>query len=604
MTDSPSRFRAFSGLARLLSLVVPYKGRLAGATVALVIGSSISLAYPQALRLAIDRGIVQGDPRTLDAVVLGVVVLFAAQSALTFVRAYLVGWLGHRVVADLRSRVFERLVTLPSGYFHERLTGELTGRVAGDVTSIESALGSELSMALRAVVQTLGGAILVFVRFPHLAFAILAVIPLLSITLMTFSRRIRRRSRAMSDRLAESSGRSQEALGAITTVQAFSRERTESRAYDAALARAFEEGRALSWLRASFMSISALSGYLVLAVILWLGGRAVSDGSMSAGSLTEFLVYTVMLAVSLASLTELYASLERAAGATDRLFEILDTHSNLVEPEHPAAIPVGKGAIEFVDVRFVYPSRPEREVLSGVTLSVNAGERVALVGPSGAGKSTMAGLVPRFFDPTEGVIRIDGVDVRALSLVDLRSMLAIVPQDPVLFSGTLRENIAYGLEGASAEAIEGAAAQAFALDFIRAMPEGFETRVGERGVKLSGGQRQRIAIARALLRDPRVLVLDEATSALDSESEAYVQAALDGLMRDRTTFVIAHRLSTIRDCDRICVMDAGRIVEQGTHDSLMTRGGLYRRLVERQVLEPDAAPLEPGHDTHPSPVIG
>ena len=587
MSNETPRAPRIRGFGRLLALVRPHLGRLAIATAALLVGSAISLVYPQALRIAIDRGIVHGSAASLDRIVFGVAVLFIVQAGLTWVRAYSVAWLGHRVVADLRRRVFERLVTLPVGYFHERLTGELTGRVAGDVASIEGALGSELSLALRASVQAVGATVLVFVRFADLALAMLAIVPLLSITLMTFSRRIRRRSRAMSDRLAESSGRSQEALSAITTVQAFSRERAEASAYGDALERAFDEGRALATLRASFMALSGLSGYLVLAVILWIGGTAVLEGEMSPGSLTEFLVYTVMLAVSLASLTELYASLERAAGSTERLFEILDTESALVEHSSPAPIPLGEGAVAFEHVRFAYPSRPDRTVIDDITLRVRPGERVAIVGPSGAGKSTLASLVLRFFDPTSGTVRIDGTDVRDLRLVDLRSMLAIVPQDPVLFSGSIAENIGYGLDAATREAIEEAATEAYALDFIRALPEGFETRVGERGVKLSGGQRQRIAIARALLRNPRVLVLDEATSALDAESEAFVEAALGRLMRGRTTLVIAHRLSTVRDADRICVVDAGRIVEEGSHDALMVKGGLYRRLVERQLLGSD-----------------
>lgn len=587
MPNRSSRREGPRGLARLLSLVRPHVGRLALATLALLVGSSISLAYPQALRLAIDRGIVHGSRETLERIVLGVAALFVVQAVLTWVRAYSVAWLGHRVVADLRRRVFTRLVTLPVGYFHERLTGELNGRVAGDVTSIENALGSELSMALRAVVQAVGATVLVFARFAELALAMLAIVPLLSITLMTFSRRIRRRSRAMSDRLAESSGRSQEALAAITTVQAFSRERAEADAYAGALERAFEEGRALAALRASFMALSGLAGYAVLAVILYIGGNAVLAHTMSPGSLTEFLVYTVMLAVALASLTELYASLERAAGSTDRLFEILDTESALVEPASPKPVPDGKGSVALENVTFAYPSRPERNVLSDVTLRVRPGERVAVVGPSGAGKSTLASLVLRFFDPVSGTVRIDGTDVRELSLTDLRSMLAIVPQDPVLFSGTVRENIGYGRDGATMAEIEQAATEAFAIDFIRALPEGFDTRVGERGVKLSGGQRQRIAIARALLRNPRVLVLDEATSALDAESEAYVEAALSRLMEGRTTIVIAHRLSTVRDAHRICVVDAGRIAEEGTHEALMIKGGLYRRLVDRQLLDSD-----------------
>ncbi len=581
----PEKRRGVRGIARLVALLRPYRARFALACVSLVIGSSIGLAYPQAVRYAIDHGITAREPGVLDRVAVAVFGLFVLQALFTWIRAYLMNWLGERVVADLRRRVFDRLVTLPVGWYHDRRSGELTGRLAGDVAILEGVIGSELSLALRALLQLVGATTILFVRAGKLAVLMLAIVPAMTITIMLFGRRVRVMAKAVQDRLAESHGRAQEVVSAIATVQAFVRETHEREAYAERIESAFSEARRLARWRASFFAVSSMSGYLVIGAIIWLGGKAVMAGELSAGDLTEFLAYTALVAIALGMLTSLWQGLERASGATARLYEVIDTEPTIHDPAAPVALPPGGGAVELERVEFAYPSRPDRRVLRHVKLRIRPGETVALVGPSGAGKTTLASLLFRFFDPDEGHVRLEGIDVRELRLAELRRALAWVPQEPVLFSGTIAENIAYGRGDATREQIETAARDAHAHEFVSTFAEGYETRVGERGVKLSGGQRQRIAIARALLADPRVLVLDEATSNLDAESEALVQEALERLMKGRTTLVIAHRLSTIKRADRICVMEGGAIVEVGTHDQLMAKGGVYRKLVDHQLID-------------------
>jgi ABC transporter fused permease/ATP-binding protein len=589
-TRAQPRRRGVSRLARLGEVLRPHKGRFALATAALFAGSGIGLLYPQAVRYAIDNGVSEGSSGLLDQIVLGLLALFVLHAGLTFVRHYHMSWLGQRAVAELRRRVFGRLLTLEPGWFHTRSTGELVGRLASDVAVVEGVVGTEISIALRNLLQLVGGIALLFFENAKLTGVMLLVVPPLAVGVVFIGRRIRARSRSVQDRLAEASARVQEAIGAIETVQAFGREDDEAARYAGGVEAAFEAARRLAVWRGMFMSAATFAGFAAIALILWVGGREVSSGAMSGGDLAAFMLYTTLVAVALGSIANLWSSLQGAAGATDRLFEIIDTEPGIKSPVNPESLPdaTGGGEVRFEGVEHRYPTRPDATVLAGVDLVLKPGETVALVGRSGAGKSTLARLLPRFFDTTRGRVRLDGVDVRDLDLEELRRAIATVSQEPVLFSGTIAENIAYGNPEATLEEIEGAARDAYIDELVRSLPDGFETKVGERGVQLSGGQRQRVALARALLANPRVLILDEATSHLDAESEAAIQKALDKLLTGRTALVIAHRLSTVRRADRIVVLDRGQIAEQGTHDELMAAAGLYHHLVELQLLDENA----------------
>jgi ABC transporter fused permease/ATP-binding protein len=581
--------RRLAVLWRLTALMRPYRGRFVFAIVMLLAASGLTLVYPQAARYAVDVGMGSRTTEDLDLIVLGMLVLFVVNAVFVWLRHYSLSWLGERVVTDLRGLVFDRILMLPLSWFHERRSGELVGRLASDVTVIEGVVGSELSMAMRNGVQIVGALILLFVIDVKLTLLMLGIVPPLVLTTIYFGRKIRAMARVVQDELAQVSGQVQESIGAIQTVQSFVREQHEAARYRRGVEGAFHKMLRMVRWRSSFYSTSMSAGYAGVAIVIWLGGRALIRGELTPGDLTSFFLYTFIVAGALADLASVWAGLQRAAGATDRLFAVIDTVPDIRDPQVATPLPAGNGAIRFEQVTFAYPSRPTQPVLVDVDLEIAAGEVVALVGPSGAGKSTILSLLYRFHDVSGGRVLYEGVDVRDLQLADLRRSLAMVAQEPVLWAGTIRDNIRYGRADATDDDVERAARDANAHDFISGFPDGYDTIIGERGTKLSGGQKQRIALARALVANPRVLILDEATSNLDAESEAAVQAALHRVRRERTTIIVAHRLSTVRDADRIIVIEGARIAEQGRHDELMARRGPYRRLVEHQLIDDRAA---------------
>jgi ABC transporter fused permease/ATP-binding protein len=580
----PRDRRRLAVLWRLTALLRPHRARFALAVVTLLCASGITLCYPQAARYAIDVGMRSKDTSALDDIVLVIVALVVLNAAFVWLRHYSISWLGERVVADLRGMVVDRLMTLPLAWFYERRSGELVGRLASDVTVIEDVVGSDLSMATRNFVQMIGSLVMLFVIDVKLTLFMLAIVPPMMLATIAFGRKIRVMTRGVQDQLAQVSGEVQESLGAIATVQAFVREQHEAARYRGGVEKAFATTLVLVRWRSWFFAVAMSAGFAGVALVVWLGGRALIANELTAGALLSFFLYTFFVAGAIGDLAGLWASLQRAAGATDRLFAVIDTVPDIRDRDDAKPLPAGKGAIHFDRVSFAYPARREQRVLDDVSLTIAPGEVVAVVGPSGAGKSTILSLLYRFYDVDAGRVTLEGVDVRELRLAELRGALAIVAQEPVLFSGTIRANIGYGRDGATDAQIEQAARDSYAHDFIAGFPDGYATMIGERGTKLSGGQKQRIALARALIANPRVLILDEATSNLDAESEAAVQAALARIMADRTTIIVAHRLSTVRDADRIVVIDGAKIVEQGAHDELMERRGIYRRLVEHQLI--------------------
>jgi ATP-binding cassette, subfamily B, bacterial len=550
--------------------------------VAIAISAAMVLVIGQGLKMVIDQGFARGEERLLDSTLATLAALIGALGVITWIRVYNVYWIGARFTADLRRRVYDHLLTLSPGFYEETRTGEVASRVTNDVTLIEAVMGGTLLYALRMALTLAGCVVMLFFTSVKLAVIALACMPLVLLPIGLLGLRVRRLSRAVQDRVADVTSHVDETLHEIRTVQAFAHERAESATFgervEFVFAAAIERSRYLAFLIAAVIVLA----FGAVGVLLWVGAHDVFQRSLTAGSLTAFIFYAVIVANATFVLAEVYGELQRAAGASERLLEILATESRIVAPRSPVALPPPQGRVLLDDVTFFYPSRPDTPALDRFSLAVEPGEVVALVGPSGAGKTTVFQLILRFYDPSRGSVAIDGVDARAADPRELRQRVAVVAQDPVIFAASVLDNVRYGRPGAGEPEVRNALSQANALEFVEAMPEGIATYLGERGVKLSGGQRQRIAIARAILADRAVLLLDEATSSLDAESEKAVQDALERLMRGRTTIIIAHRLATVKSSDRIVVMDRGRAVASGTHPSLAAEGGLYARLAALQ----------------------
>ncbi|HET9207288.1 MAG TPA: ABC transporter transmembrane domain-containing protein [Burkholderiaceae bacterium] len=575
-------------LSGLLPFLRPYRGRIVLALLFLVAAAVSTLVLPLALKSLIDQGLIAADPgerlMALRGHFFALFLVGLALGVFSAARFYMVSWIGERVTADLRNAVYAHVLRQSPEFFETTQTGEVLSRLTTDTTLVQTVVGSSLSMGLRNGVMGIGALAMLIVTNPYVMTQVLGILVLVVLPSLLFGRRVRRLSRASQDRVADSSAIAAEVLNAVPVVQSFAQEPREEARFDRSTEEAFQTARKRTRVRAALVAFIITATFGTLLWGLYQGTQAVLAGQISAGHLGQTVVYVIILVSSVAVLSEVYGDLLRAAGATERLMELLAARSPVQEPARPRAVPAvtGGSSVAFEQVTFHYPSRPVHAALRDVTLQVQPGETVALVGPSGAGKSTLFQLLLRFYDVKSGRVRVDGVPVDEMALADLRRRVGIVPQDSTVFSTSALENIRYGRPAASDDEVIAAARSAFAHDFIGALPEGYDSFLGERGVRLSGGQRQRIAIARAMLKNPPLLLLDEATSALDAESERVVQAALEAAMRDRTTLVIAHRLATVQRADRIVVLDQGRIVDTGTHAELVTRGGLYARLAAMQ----------------------
>jgi ATP-binding cassette subfamily B protein len=577
--------RNISVLRALVPFLKPYAGLGLLALIALLLTAAVSLVLPLAARSVVD-GFTDGDFSRLNRYFAGAFGLAALFAAGTSLRYWLVTRLGERVVADIRKAVFDRMLGISPAYFERLLTGEILSRITTDTTLLLAVVSTSISWFLRNILVLFGGLILMLWTTPKLTLLVLLIVPILMLPIIALGRRLRVLSRENQDWIAASSGNASEALLSIQTVQAFTHERESRKTFADVTERSYDSARQRITVRAQLTAIVIFVVFSGIIGVLWMGARDVNSGTMTPGELVQFLFLAGLVAGAVAALSELWTELQRAAGATERLVELLNATDTVRDPAQPIKLPEPvKGAIELEGVTFHYDTRPDVPALHGVSLTVAPGETIALVGPSGAGKSTVIQLLLRFYEPQTGSVKLDGVDVADMARPDFRRFLSLVPQDPVIFAASARENIRFGRAGATDVQVETAARAAAAHDFITALPDGYETYVGERGVMLSGGQRQRIAIARAILRDAPILLLDEATSALDAESERAVQEAVDRLAHNRTTLIIAHRLATVKKADRIIVMDEGRIVAEGTHEKLVAEGGLYARLARLQFTE-------------------
>ncbi|ESY41348.1 ABC transporter [Mesorhizobium sp. LNJC384A00] len=581
--EQDGRRRSLGPLRRLYPYIFRYRKLVIGALISLAIAAATTLALPLAVRRMIDHGFSASGTVFIAEYFAALVAMAAILAAASAGRYYFVITLGERVVADVRSDVFSHVTTLSPSFFDTAQSGEIVSRLAADTTQVKSAVGATASVALRNVILGLGAVAMMVVTSPKLSGLVIAAIPLIVLPLVAFGRSVRRRSRQAQDTLAQATAYASEQIGAVRTLQAFTNETLVTGRFSAAVEAAFQAARSSIFSRSLLTFFAIFMIFSSVVAVLWFGSRDVLAGTMSPGTLGQFLLYSVFAAGALGALSEVWGELAQAAGAAERLTEILDETPAIQPPANPLPLPAkATGAISFDDVSFSYPARPDRAAVHGLSFQVKPGETVAIVGPSGAGKSTVFSLILRFYDPETGRIAIDGVDVREADPAEVRERIAIVPQDVTIFAASARDNIGFGRPGATNAEIEAAARDALADEFILRLDKGYDSQVGERGVTLSGGQRQRVAIARAILRDAPILLLDEATSALDAESETLVQTALERLMQGRTTIVIAHRLATVLKADRILVMDGGRIVEEGTHQSLVAKGGIYARLAKLQ----------------------
>ncbi len=584
-----AKSRRIGALRALGPFLRPYLGLVAGAGAALVLTAAISLVLPLAVRRVVDN-FGAGDDALLDryfAAALGIAALLALGTGLRYA---LVTQLGERVVADIRRAVFDRVISLSPAFYERVMTGEVLSRITTDTTLILSVLGSSISVALRNALILVGGLVLMLLTSAKLTGLVLLIVPAVIVPILTLGRRLRGLSRENQDWIAQSSGNASEALSSVQTVQAFTGEAGAQARFARVTEESYASARRRIITRAAMTVIVILLVFSGIVGVLWIGANDVRAGQMTAGTLIQFVIYAVMVAGGVAALSEIWGELQRAAGATERLVELMQAEDTVLDPSSPRALPRPvAGRIAFEGVTLHYPSRPDTPALDGVDLVIEPGQTVALVGPSGAGKTTIIQAILRFYDPQAGRITLDGIDLRDMARDDFRQAIAIVPQDPVIFAASAHDNIRFGRPGASDADIEAAARAAAAHDFITALPQGYDTELGERGVMLSGGQRQRIAIARAILRDAPVLLLDEATSALDAESEVAVQTAVERLSAGRTTLVVAHRLATVKKADLILVLDQGRIVAKGSHDALVAQGGLYARLARLQFTDGAAA---------------